>query len=241
MPFVENMCSASKSICFQGACLANMILRISLIVSLFGIFNGIIARKEDPIRSPIRDGFYYIVKENERLANILQRYKIPFDEFIAENEHVNVDFLEVGEELFLPVAKRLQRAEKWLIPISGNIVSRGHGWQNWPRRFFHNGIDFMGSYRPVHAARSGIVSYSGWLDGFGSTVIIKHEDGYKTLYSHLIRRHVAVGQKILQGQPIGRSGDGCMVHLHFEISMNGKSLNPFKFFKKGLKYPKYTS
>lgn len=183
---------------------------------------------------PSRDGFYYIVKKNERLANILQAHKVSLDKFMAENEHVNIDLLDVGEEIFLPGAKPIRHAEGWLIPVSSRVVTSGYGWRNWPRAAFHKGLDLKAFYVPVRAAKSGIVTYSGWLGGYGNAIVVTHDDTYKTLYAHLSRRHVAVGQKVRRGQVLGRTGDtgySFGPHLHFEISKNGENVNPIKFLK----------
>lgn len=183
---------------------------------------------------PTRDGFYYIVKKNERLANILQAHKVTLDKFMTENEHVNVDLLDVGEEIFLPGAKPIMRAEGWLIPVSSRVVTSGYGWRSWPRAAFHKGLDLKAFYVPVRAAKSGTVTYSGWLGGYGNAIIVQHDDTYKTLYAHLSRRHVAVGQRVRRGQVLGRTGDtgySFGPHLHFEISKNGSNVNPIKFLK----------
>jgi murein DD-endopeptidase MepM/ murein hydrolase activator NlpD len=114
------------------------------------------------------------------------------------------------------------------------VVTSGYGWRNWPRAAFHKGVDLKAFYVPVRAAKSGIVTYSGWLGGYGNAIIIQHDDTYKTLYAHLSRRHVAVGQRVRRGQVIGRTGDtgySFGPHLHFEISKNGENVNPIKFLK----------
>lgn len=183
---------------------------------------------------PSRDGFYYIVKKNERLANILQAHKVTLDKFMAENEHVNIDLLDVGEEIFLPGAKPIRHAEGWLIPVSSRLITSGYGWRNFPRSAFHKGLDLKAFYVPVRASKSGVITYSGWLGGYGNAIIVQHDDTYKTLYAHLSRRHVAVGQRVRRGQVLGRTGDtgySFGPHLHFEISKNGENVNPVKFLK----------
>ena len=183
---------------------------------------------------PTRDGFYYVVKKNERLANILQAHKVTLDKFMAENEHVNLDLLDTGEEIFLPGAKPIRHAEGWLIPVSSRVVTSGYGWRNYPRSAFHKGLDLKAFYVPVRAAKSGTITYSGWLGGYGNAIIVTHDDTYKTLYAHLSRRHVAVGQRVRRGQVLGRTGDtgySFGPHLHFEISKNGENVNPIKFLR----------
>jgi murein DD-endopeptidase MepM/ murein hydrolase activator NlpD len=183
---------------------------------------------------PTRDGFYYIVKKNERLANILQAHRVTLDKFIAENEHVNIDLLDIGEEVFLPGAKPIRKAEGWLIPVASRVITSGYGYRSYPRSAFHKGLDLKAFYVPVRAAKSGTVTYSGWLGGYGNAIVVQHDDTYKTLYAHLSRRHVAVGQKVRRGQVMGRTGDtgySFGPHLHFEISKNGGNVNPTKFLK----------
>ncbi len=183
---------------------------------------------------PTRDGFYYIVKKNERLANILQAHKVPLDKFMTENEHVNIDLLDIGEEIFLPGAKPIRHAEGWLIPVSSRVITSGYGYRRWPRSAFHKGLDLKAFYVPVRSAKSGTVTYSGWLGGYGNAIIVQHDETYKTLYAHLSRRHVAVGQRVRRGQVLGRTGDtgySFGPHLHFEISKNGENVNPVKFLK----------
>lgn len=183
---------------------------------------------------PTQDGFYYIVKKNERLANILQAHKVTLDKFMAENEHVNIDLLDLGEEIFLPGAKPIRHAEGWLIPVSSRVITSGYGYRSWPRSAFHKGLDLKAFYVALRASKSGTITFSGWLGGYGNAIIVQHDDTYKTLYAHLSRRHVAVGQHVKRGQILGRTGDtgySFGPHLHFEISKNGENVNPVKFLK----------
>jgi len=183
---------------------------------------------------PSQDGFYYIVKKNERLANILQAHKVGLDKFMTENEHVNIDLLDLGEEIFLPGAKPIRHAEGWLIPVASRVITSGYGWRSWPRSAFHKGLDLKAFYVPLRASKSGTVTFSGWLGGYGNAIIVQHDDTYKTMYAHLSRRHVAVGQHVKRGQILGRTGDtgySFGPHLHFEVSKNGENVNPAKFLK----------
>jgi len=112
-------------------------------------------------------------------------------------------------------------------PTSG-IISSPFG----PRRGgFHAGIDYAPPHgTPIHAAASGTVTRAGASgSGFGNFVIINHGNGVETLYAHAHLVLVSVGQTVAQGEQIatvGSTGNSTGPHLHFEIRLNGVSLNP---------------
>ncbi len=94
----------------------------------------------------------------------------------------------------------------------------------------HHGIDYAAPYgTPVHAVASGRVVFAGWRGGYGRTVVIKHKNGYSTLYGHLSRILVRVGQHVDQGQTIGLVGSTGLStgpHLHYEVRHYGRRINP---------------
>jgi len=98
---------------------------------------------------------------------------------------------------------------------------------------FHPGIDFSGSRGD--AARStanGRVVFAGWYGGYGNCVRIAHMNNYETLYGHLSRISVKVGQEVIVGQKIGEvgsTGHSTGTHLHYEVRKNGKAVNPISF------------
>ena len=78
----------------------------------------------------------------------------------------------------------------------------------------------------------GIVTYAGWAEGYGKTIIIEHDGGYSTLYGHNSELLVSRGTSTRQGQIIARTGDTGITTgpvLHFEIRERGKSVNPLLF------------
>jgi murein DD-endopeptidase MepM/ murein hydrolase activator NlpD len=111
-----------------------------------------------------------------------------------------------------------------IYPLSSPApTTSGFGWRTHPitgSRRFHSGVDFgapMGA--PVVAAGSGIVISSGWLGGYGKTIVIQHNGVQQTLYGHLSELFVQPGQRIEQGTVIGRvgsTGNSTGPHLHFE-------------------------
>jgi len=96
----------------------------------------------------------------------------------------------------------------------------------------HHGVDYGAPYgSPVYAVAEGVVKKAGWMGGYGKTVMIRHPNGFETLYGHLSSILVKVGERVEQGRMIGRVGSTGLStgpHLHFEVRKNGKLVNPLK-------------
>lgn len=99
---------------------------------------------------------------------------------------------------------------------------------------FHKGVDLGAQYGiNVHATGDGEVIFAGWNGGYGNLVIISHGYGYQTLYAHNSKLLVKTGDKIKRGQAIskvGSTGRSTAPHVHYEIKVNGKNVNPTKYF-----------
>jgi murein DD-endopeptidase MepM/ murein hydrolase activator NlpD len=97
----------------------------------------------------------------------------------------------------------------------------------------HEGIDITAYYgAPIRATASGIVIQSGINGTYGISCTIDHENGYQTLYGHMSRAAVSVGDRIVRGQVIGYEGNTGKVtgpHLHYEIRINGIAVDPLKY------------
>ncbi len=183
---------------------------------------------------PTRDGFFYTVKKGERLAEILSNYNVKYNAFLKANPSINPDILAASVEIFLPGAKPKVLQEAWLRPVASTLITSPYGWRTYPRHAFHKGIDIKAPYVPVRSVKAGVVTYSGWLGGYGNVVVIQHDGAYKSLYAHLSRRYVKKGQSVARGKVIGQSGNtgySFGPHLHLEITKNGKNINPAKLFK----------
>lgn len=98
---------------------------------------------------------------------------------------------------------------------------------------FHTGVDLGDpDGAPVAASKSGVVAYSGWISGYGNTIIIDHGDGVQTLYAHNSELIVGVGQTVARGQTIayvGSTGMSTGPHIHWEIRINGQHVNPMGY------------
>lgn len=103
--------------------------------------------------------------------------------------------------------------------------------------WLHTGIDIgVAEGTPVDAACAGTVLYSGWMTGYGNVVIIDCGHGISTLYAHAETLLVHVGESVVQGQEIdlaGMTGWATGPHVHFEIRVNGKPINPLPYLPGG--------
>ncbi|WPU97987.1 peptidoglycan DD-metalloendopeptidase family protein [Mucilaginibacter sp. cycad4] len=98
---------------------------------------------------------------------------------------------------------------------------------------FHPGIDFKGNRGDaVKCTASGKVVFAGWAGGYGKCVRIQHINNLETLYGHLSKIEVKVGQEVTVGDNIGKvgsTGHSTGAHLHYEVRKNGKPINPVNF------------
>ena len=102
-------------------------------------------------------------------------------------------------------------------------------------RRMHSGVDFAaGSGTPLYATADGVVTHAGWSSGYGRLVKIQHEFGIETRYAHQSKIRVKVGQRVSRGDRIGdmgATGRVTGVHLHYEVRVGGKAVNPMIYIK----------
>lgn len=120
---------------------------------------------------------------------------------------------------------------KLLRPTKGTLTQGYHGG--------HYGID-IGNVpnTPIYASADGVVitSKDGWNYGYGNYIIIDHGNGVQTLYGHMNTRELNVGDQVKRGQLVGRMGNTGRVfgptgvHLHFELRINERKVNPNNYF-----------
>jgi len=121
---------------------------------------------------------------------------------------------------------------KFMRPVNGTLTS-GFGMRMHPilhYRRMHTGVDISApNGTPILAAADGIVISAGYGRGYGNRVILDHGGGVSTLYAHASRLYVASGQHVTRGQRIaavGSTGLSTGNHLHWEVRINGKPVNP---------------
>lgn len=134
------------------------------------------------------------------------------------------------EPAAIPTAVQFDR-KRFVWPVKGRVVSR-FGIQ--PNGMYYNGITIAAAEgMPVVAAAAGTVIFSGSLKDYGETIIIKHEDQYATVYTHLGQREVKLEDRAKQASLIGRlgknEGKGGEARLTFEIRYQNKARNPTFF------------
>ncbi|MBB3994672.1 murein DD-endopeptidase MepM/ murein hydrolase activator NlpD [Sulfitobacter undariae] len=102
-------------------------------------------------------------------------------------------------------------------------------------RRMHSGVDFAaGTGTPLYATADGVVTHAGWSSGYGRLVKIQHEFGIETRYAHQSKLRVKVGQRVSRGDRIGdmgATGRVTGVHLHYEVRVGGKAVNPMIYIK----------
>ena len=123
-------------------------------------------------------------------------------------------------------------------PARRDMISSGFGYRRDPfnrRAAMHSGLDFRGGIgAPIHAAAKGRVSFVGWKGGYGKTVEITHGNGLMTRYAHLSNFDAKVGDAVDAGAVIakmGNTGRSTGPHLHFEVRINGRAVNPRTFLE----------
>lgn len=120
-------------------------------------------------------------------------------------------------------------------PITGARLSSSFGRRKHPVSGFnamHKGVDFAAPIgTPIIAAGSGVVREAGWKGNFGRYIRIKHNATYDTAYAHMSRiaKHITAGRRVKQGEIIGyvgSTGRSTGAHLHYEILVNDRQVNP---------------
>lgn len=207
------------------------------------------------LRIPNQDGIFYTIKKGDTLDKIAKSYGIPVERIRKGNPADALDPLVANKEIFLPGARpeatiassspgrtrrsgstvTASRSYRW--PVVGKINSP-FGWRRHPitrRRDFHTGIDIKAPRgRAIKVSKTGRVEYAGWMGGYGRVVVVRHNDGYSTLYAHCTSLSVRRGQAVSQGQTIatvGASGRATGPHLHFEIRRGNTPVNPLKLLR----------
>ena len=130
-------------------------------------------------------------------------------------------------------------AKKFLVrkPVLAGIMRSGFGLRRHPLLGYvkmHTGVDWAAETgTPIYAAGNGVIEKEGWESGYGKFILIRHNNGYETAYGHMsaFARGVEEGGRVRQGQVIGFVGSTGLstgAHLHFEIRINGRFVDPMR-------------
>lgn len=216
--------------------------------TLFGAnrLAGDLIKPGSSVRIPNQDGIFVRVRPGDTVASLADKYDVYPQAIRSANGLEQSSSLVAGEEIFIPGAKveidekaaevieRRSSSRRMIWPVIGRINSP-FGWRSDPfgsRRTYHTGLDIKAPYgRGIKAALPGVVVYSGWMSGYGKTVVIQHPNGTSTLYAHCSDLLVSQGLRVSQGDIIARvgsTGRSTGAHLHFELRVGGVPVNPLK-------------
>jgi murein DD-endopeptidase MepM/ murein hydrolase activator NlpD len=125
-----------------------------------------------------------------------------------------------------------------VMPADRGMISSGFGFRSDPftgAAAMHTGLDFRGPIgSPIHAAAKGRVSFVGQRSGYGNVVEVSHGNGLLTRYAHMSAFRARVGEDVQAGDVIGligSSGRSTGPHLHFEVRINDRAVNPRPFLE----------
>lgn len=123
--------------------------------------------------------------------------------------------------------------------IEDSSITSGFGWRIHPitgKRKFHSGIDFGAKKgAAIYAFKPGLVEFVGWKGGYGKIVIVNHGKGKSTLYGHASKIVVRKGERVVAGETIakiGSTGNSTGPHLHFEMRVKNKPVNPYPYLQE---------
>ena len=157
-------------------------------------------------------------------------------ELLADSVELKSSFEEISD-IFEKEKDRLSGIPS-INPVSSQEawISSGFGDRKDPitgNRRFHGAADIVAPrYTPVISPADGAVIFAGWREGLGRTVEIKHRYGYKTVYGHNQKLFVKKGESVKRGDLIahvGSSGRSTGPHVHYEVHLNDKRVNPYKY------------
>jgi LysM repeat protein len=193
-------------------------------------------------------GILHVVKSGETLSVIAKKYDVEAAEIAEANELVSEHQLQVSQALIVPGGKppvtqtrttSLASFDKIFSSAPSSPSGSGFIWPTPSRRITqyywlrHKALDVGGSSNStIVASKAGRVEYSGWSNGYGYNIVLNHGGNVKTRYAHMRQLWVKAGQQVQQGEGLGKKGTtgrSTGVHLHFEIIINGKAVNPLSY------------
>lgn len=208
-----------------------------------------------------RDGIVYRVRSGDTIGGIAHTFQTTADKIMALNalssDRLAIGASLIIPDAVLPAGAGLASGQAPKRTILGRIknlikpvpktlpkVNIGGAAMIWPTsarritQYFswrHSGVDIAGpTSNRIYASADGRVVIAGWQRGYGLTVVVDHGNGRKTRYAHASRLFVGRGEYVAQGETIalvGSTGRSTGPHLHFEVTVGGRRVNPFSFIR----------
>ncbi len=236
--------TVQKGDTISGISLKFGLTNISTLIAVNKINNVRYLAVGTKLKIPSVDGLFHTVTENESIESISEVYDIPIEHILDVNDMVSEELSE-GTILYIPGAKldtdTLQKAmgEMFICPLTVKYrLTSKFGPRADPITGYasnHTGIDMAcAKGTPIRAAMSGTVIFTGYSSVYGNYVIIKHHDGYQTLYAHMSQIKTTKGARVSQETVIGlvgSTGYSTGPHLHFSVYKNGKLMDPLSLIK----------
>lgn len=206
------------------------------------------------LKIPPVSGVVHTIASGDSIGAVARKYGVSEDSILEYNRLADASLIETGQTLIVPGGKppappapvrttTPSTTSYASVPPSANVsTSTRFIWPTPSRRinqyfgYRHTGLDIDGDYSsPIYAAAGGVVTTVSYIRyGYGYHVIIRHPDGAQTLYSHASKIFVSPGQTVNQGQTIamvGTTGRSTGTHLHFEIIIGGRKMNPLGYIR----------
>jgi len=193
--------------------------------------------------------FHKIGNLSTLLATLYKKYKIiprksvksiiKIAKFYNKNKH------KIPEKHdYLAQLAKLHNSTKHipiLVPVNKPAITSNFGTRTNPftkQKSHHSGLDLAGKINSeIYAAADGYIEQVSCVRGYGNMIIVKHNDNIKTRYAHLSKFNVKQGETVIMGQSLGtqgRTGSSTGHHLHFEVIINNKPINPKDFISPSL-------
>jgi murein DD-endopeptidase MepM/ murein hydrolase activator NlpD len=220
---------------------ANLVQGIRADVQTVKVKKGALEVRTEEIRGLAK----VIAEKKEQVSSLAQEKKGIYDKLKERREEYERQIAELeksSNELEALILKKTARkggkaygSGRMIWPLHGRLTSP-FGWRRSPwggRSQMHTGQDIAAAYgSPIAAADAGEVIFAGWWDGYGKAIVVDHGKGITTVYGHLSRIYKQVGDVVAKGQTIGLEGStgySTGPHLHFEVRVRGKPVNPLGY------------
>lgn len=195
----------------------------------------------NPLVWTIPDEEYYHSIAYGRYADIMMNTERQFDMFAHRLYGASLSMDQT--ESFAQSKDVMVEHVPTIWPVDRDKIKNigAFGWRLHPilrYRRMHTGVDLSGEPgTPIYATGDGMVESADYYGGYGRQVLVNHQFGYKTRYAHLSKILVREGQWVKRGEMIGKMGNTGLSkgsHLHYEVILRGKPVNPMSYLRKDI-------